>query len=51
MTATFMNLESAREIQKPNFPDNLKKTKQNKTKTIPKNSLLFKSKYDFKNKM
>ena len=31
MTATFMNIESAREIQKPNFPDNLKKNKkQNK---------------------
>ena len=50
MTATFMNIESAREIQKPNFPDSLKK-KKNKAKTIPKNSLLFKSKYDFKNKM
>ena len=33
---------------KPDFPDNLKKYK---TKTIPKNSILFKSKYDFKNKI
>ena len=33
---------------KPDFPDNLKKYK---TKTIPKNSILFKPKYDFKNKI
>ena len=33
---------------KPDFPDNLKKYK---TKTIPKNSNLFKPKYDFKNKI
>ena len=31
-------------FKKPNFPDNLKKYK---TKTIPKNSILFKPKYDF----
>ena len=35
-------------MQKPDFPDNLKKYK---TKTIPKNGILFKPKFDFKKKI
>ena len=35
-------------LKKTNFPDNLKK---HKSKTIPKNSILFKPKHDFKNKI
>ena len=35
-------------LKKTNFPDNLKK---HKSKTIPKNSILFKTKHDFKNKI
>ena len=34
-------------FQQPDFPDNLKKYKK---KTIQKNSILFKPRYDFKNK-
>ena len=34
-------------FQKPDFPNNLKKYK---TKTIRRNSILLKPKYDFKNK-
>ena len=44
----FEEFSSELELLQPDFPDNLKIYK---TKTIPKNSILFRPKYDFKNKI
>ena len=44
----FEEFSSELELLEPDFPDNLKIYK---TKTILKNSILFKPKYDFKNKI